>query len=209
MAMMLCSGLAFAWSPPPLPDATNIHIADGNLKIRPTAGAFIGAMTIELEKTTLHGVREAAPRAELQHSGDAGDSMYWICFTVLGSKHYQHVWLISDSEMGGTDHLITGVVATEEAGPDGGTDACPDGPKAFRPIVVGAGVALGASRDKLRQIFGTMPSATEGWWSYRYQGKTSISRNGQSTIFDVTSSVNVRLHRGRVVAISTSQITSS
>jgi hypothetical protein len=51
----------------------------------------------------------------IQHQGDAGGSIYWLCY-----RRAQHrLWVVSGGEIGGPDHLVTEIVeelAEQDAG---------------------------------------------------------------------------------------------
>jgi len=209
MACLFFNSLAVAQAPPPLPGSQETRVADGSLRATPVAKVSLGAIEVALETTTLMNVQEALAHTSIQHAGDAGDSMYWLCYTLPNPNHRQRVWIVSDGEMGGTEHFVTSIVMTKLTVTDKETTECPAAPANVGPAVVDNGLKLGASTDKIREVMGRAPGASDGWWSYRYQGKTSIQRHGKSVAFDVTASLDVKLRRGRAIAIRVTQITSS
>ena len=72
------------------------------LATRFSLGAFAG----RFEKTQLGAVREAVGKGTIQHQGEAGESVYWLCY-----RRAQHrLWVVSSGEIGGPDHLVTQVV---------------------------------------------------------------------------------------------------
>ena len=71
----------------------------------------MGDFYAEFERTTLDEIRQAVGAGEIAHQGDAGDGMYWLCYTNFDSKHSERIWVTSHGEMGGPDHMIDGVHA--------------------------------------------------------------------------------------------------
>src|SRR6185436_7659890 len=72
------------------------------LATRFSLGAFAG----RFEETPLGAVREAVGEGTIQHQGDAGGSIYWLCY-----RRAQHrLWVVSHGEMGGRDHRVTEIV---------------------------------------------------------------------------------------------------
>src|SRR6188472_1803930 len=72
------------------------------LATRFSLGAFAG----RFEETPLGAVRKAVGEGTIQHQGDAGGSIYWLCY-----RRAQHrLWVVSHGEMGGRDHLVTEIV---------------------------------------------------------------------------------------------------
>jgi hypothetical protein len=61
---------------------------------------------IRFEET---GLRDVMPRAGgyIQHQGDAGENIYWLCYTIADGKPAQRLWIIASGEMGGPEHDST------------------------------------------------------------------------------------------------------
>jgi hypothetical protein len=174
-----------------------------------TRGISMGSFNVDLEKVSLGDVVTELLRGTVQHRGDAGASTYWLCYTVLRTNMKQRLWLISDGELGGTDHRITAVYATDLEKRVGATDDCPALPKQYAQLRFDNHLWLGASMSQIQKALGASPGASNGWWSYPYEGKTRDTENAKSSEFDVTSSFKVRLSQGRITAISASQVTTN
>ncbi len=205
---LLFGSLAHSQSPPSL-NMENLHVADGSLRTRPAGVALLGSTRVELEKTTLQEVQDAIRGLTIRHVGDASESTFWLCYTLARHKYSQRVWVISDGEMGGANHLVTSILVSRLARTDSPNADCPQSPMGVGPATIGDNLVLGMSVLTLQKAFGATPRASEGWWSYRYQGTTPIQTNGKSATFDVTASVDVRLRRGKVIAIRIKQTTSN
>ena len=73
--------------PPPVDEHAFEHVPPTVVKrlaTRFSLGAFAG----RFEKTTLGAVREAVGEGTIQHQGDAGGSLYWLCYRRARSIGY-------------------------------------------------------------------------------------------------------------------------
>src|ERR1700729_1909600 len=88
----------------------------------------MGDFVVVFEQDSLNNVVVELLRGAIQHSGDASTSLYWLCYTLVSARTSQRLWIISDGEMGGTDHLITAIYAQELARGARATEKCPQSP---------------------------------------------------------------------------------
>jgi hypothetical protein len=97
------------------------------LKRAATKGFSIGGLPVIFEETTLGQIARSAAIGGVSHTGDAGSSVYWLCYTVLEPEP-QRIWVISDGEMGGSEHAVTGIVASrlKDKRPQADCPALPD-----------------------------------------------------------------------------------
>lgn len=73
----------------------------------------IGDFTIDPEFTTLKEVLGQLG-GTIEHKGDAGESVYWLCYTQKESADKSStLWVMSDGEMGGPEHEITAIAVTK------------------------------------------------------------------------------------------------
>lgn len=72
----------FAGTPPP-ESPFDAMPWKATMKSRPATGLGMGSLRVRLEKTTLDDVRRAASVGDIAHQGDAGESIYWLCYTNL------------------------------------------------------------------------------------------------------------------------------
>ncbi|RXH22503.1 hypothetical protein XH99_17595 [Bradyrhizobium nanningense] len=145
-----------AQTPPP-PDREHAfeHVPPTVVKrlvTRFSLGAFAG----RFEKTRLGAVREAVGKGTIQHQGDAGDSVYWLCY-----RRAQHrLWIVSSGEMGGPDHLVTEVVEERTENDTETSTDCAIIPEKFAPLVFDGKLHLGMSRSEVVTALGP-PSKSE------------------------------------------------
>lgn len=153
-------------SPPPVDEHALERVTPTVVKrlaIRFSLGAFAG----RFEKTRLGAVREAVGEGIIQHQGDAGASIYWLCY-----RRAQHrLWVVSSGEMGGPDHRVTEIVE-ELTGKDAGAAAdCAIIPEKFSPVVFDGKLHLGMSRQEVIKTLGPPSKSEAAQMVYSHEGK--------------------------------------
>jgi hypothetical protein len=176
-----------------------------SLKKPPTKGITLGNFRITFEKTSLDDVVRAVGSGEIRHQGDdAGTSLYWICYSKLRKGYSDNIWLISDSEMGGTGHAVTGITAKRTTNSEASAD-CPELPMVFSDVSFDFRIDLGAREKSLESILGA-PSHREGsWQAFNFAGKKSGNCEGG---FDVMNWLITISSQGLITSIYAGQITS-
>jgi hypothetical protein len=195
---------ALAATPPPAapPDAFD---KPAPLKQRPSTGLKMGSFFIEFEKTTLDDVRHAASAGTIAHDGDAGESVYWLCYTNLSPAQVERVWVIADGEMGGNEHAVTGVVA--QVIPNGAaTGDCPALPDRLTALSLGDGMWLGASKGAVVSGLGAPPFEKNRWSSFNYEGKVAGHCPGNQ--LDLDARLQLHADNGRIDWLQAGQVTS-
>jgi hypothetical protein len=200
ICLALSCSLAFADAPPYVPD---LHWAP-TLAHPPSIGVTVGRFRILFENTTLADVAIAALGGEIRHMGDAGDSVYWLCFTNPGSGFADQIWIVSSGEMGGSEHEITEVIAKRTHGRPV-TSPCPTLPVDMRYVSFDGHLWLGDSDGKIGSRLGP-PSTKDGLWrTFDYQGKVPGRCEGG---FDQTDWLTTKSSHNRVTLIAAGQVTS-
>ena len=212
--LVLCAGTVLLWAsagaePIPALRRPSDVAPPATLTRKPTTGLRMGSFQVRFEKTKLDDVRRAAGFVGvIEHEGDASESVYWLCYTVPGPQYSARIWIIAHGEMGGPEHLVTGVHAVRRASSISPASSCPLLPRALRPVSFEGGLWLNVSVQNLTAKLGA-PSAKEaGWWSYAYAGKAPGLYQGAPVEYDVLSLFEAKVERGKVVAIIASQVTS-
>jgi hypothetical protein len=139
-----------AQTPPPLLDEHTLEgvppTAVKKLAIRFSLGAFAG----RFEETPLSAVRKAVGEGTIQHQGDAGGSVHWLCY-----RRPQHRLWVMSSELGGSDHRVTEIVEELiEKDNEVSTD-CAILPEKFVPVAFDDKLHLGMSRSEVVTVLGT------------------------------------------------------
>ncbi|MHC8345001.1 hypothetical protein [Pseudomonas sp. RT6P73] len=173
-----------------------------SLKKAPSKSATFGAFVIEFEKTTLAQVMSKASVGTIEHRGDAGDSVYWLCYSQPNAG--ARIWIISNGEMGGDSHAVTGVIAEQFKSARASID-CPALPVKLQPLSLANHLWLGSTDVAIQNMLG-MPSHQAGAWrTFDFQGKEQCKCEGG---YDVSNWLRTRSDKGRVNRIDAGQVTS-
>ena len=170
---------------------------------KPNTGARMGALQVEFEKTTLSEVLTQARVGSIHHAGDAGESVYWLCYTVAGASPAR-LWITAHGEMGGSGRAITGITVTAIKS-NRPTRACPAAPTHLQPVSLRVPVWVGSNEKSLKKALGTPSHRSGDWVSYNFAGKAAGNCSGG---FDVLNSLVLKLRGGVVNVIHANQVTS-
>jgi hypothetical protein len=187
---------------PPPEGAFDTIVWPASLKAAPSKSATLGAFVIQFEKTTLAQVVTEASIGTIAHRGDAGGSVYWLCYSQpsVGAR----IWIISNGEMGDDRHSVTGVVGEQLKTAQPSTD-CPELPVQLRPVSFANHLWLGSTDVDIQRVLG-VPSHQEGAWrTFDFQGKKKGKCEGG---YDVYNWLWTRSDKGRVSRIDAGQVTS-
>jgi hypothetical protein len=165
---VLAAAVATDTSPPTLDEAISRAPAAWRATSSPVDGLTLGETHIEFEKTTLSDIRGSVKSGVIRHQGDAGKSVYWLCYSGVGTPEGvddpgamtnnganiggARIWIESSGEMGGPDHAVTTVVVKRIPKSDP-TAECPEPSKEFRSLTFANGLRLGATRASLESQF--------------------------------------------------------
>lgn len=182
----------------------------------PSRSAFLGHTKINLEKTTLSDVLKTVKKGAIYHSGDAGNSVYWLCYTLKNEFSYTRVWLLSDGEMGGAEHSITSIHAAliRKSGKNIGTAGCPILPLAYEAIILEKGIQIGIRRDEVLKRLGKPTVNQSGWLVFFYEGKAKPENVADSTgatdeQYTEDNILQIKIIDGIVSEFNVSKITSN
>ena len=156
-----------AQTPPPPVDEHAFERVPPTVVKRLATRFSLGAFAGRFEETRLGAVREAVGEGTIQHQGDAGDSIYWLCY-----RRAQHrLWVVSSGEMGGPDHLVTEIVEElTEKDTETSTD-CAIIPEKFSPVVFDSKLHLGMSRQEVITALGPPSKSEAAQIVYSHEGK--------------------------------------
>src|SRR6516165_2117879 len=143
-----------------------------------------------LRGDALGAVREAVGEGTIQHQGDAGGSIYWLCY-----RRAQHrLWVVSSGEMGGPDHLVTEIVEEHtEKDTETSTD-CAIIPEKFAPLVFDGKLHLGMSRLEVVTALGPPSKSEAAQMVYSHDGKLADG-------FDETAWLILRFREEKLVSM--------
>ena len=204
---VLSFAAALAGTPPPVIDES---ISDPETAWRavtkPSEGLTMGPLKIAFEETTLPEVMSAIKSGSIKHQGDAGGSVYWLCYTALNHGDNVRIWIEASGEMGGPERAVTEVdvqrIANDRPSPE-----CPVLPKLYEPLTFNNGVWLGAPVGSVEKVFpsGLLRSGDQAFIGY--QGKVTDDGHCDGG-YDLLNSLYLTFKAGFVVAINAGQVTS-
>ncbi|MDR3417115.1 MAG: hypothetical protein P4L83_13100 [Nevskia sp.] len=210
----VCAALAadcWAAGPPPPDYPFGDGFAAATLPAPPAAELRLGRFAVRLERTRMAEVRKAAGAGEVGHRGDAGASLYWLCYTLPHEDSADLLWFTSGELYGGGE--IDGIVARRLADGEAAPPGCPVLPAALRPAALRHGLWLGSTTAQLQAAL-PRPSATrDGWLEYSYAGTLKgpyrDPGSGKDSVvdYDVGSDLLVKLKAGRIVFLYVNQDT--
>ena len=156
-----------AQTPPPPVDEHAFERVPPTVKKRLATRFSLGAFAGRFEETPLGAVREAVGEGTIQHQGDAGGSIYWLCY-----RHAQHrLWVVSTGGLGGPDHVVTEIVEElTEKDTETSTD-CAIIPEKFAPLVFDGKLHLGMSRSAVVKALGPPSKSEAAQMVYSHNGK--------------------------------------
>ena len=201
VASLVVPWVGLAQTPPP-PHPFEAMRWPATMRSKPASGITLGNLSLTFEHQKLEDVRVRSPGSKISHQGDAGESMYWLCFTLANPP--ARLWITSHGEMGGPDHAITGVSLSRMKRTTPSSD-CPHLPQGLQPVKIGAPVNLGTTEVEVVRKLHAPSYRSDGWWSYDFLGKrTGACSEG----FEVMNWLVIGFADGAVETISAGQVTS-
>ena len=205
-ALLFVAAALAGTSPPAIDESMSASKASWRAITKPTEGLTLGTLKIQYGQTTLPGLLKAIKSGSIQHQGDAGVSLYSLCYTVLKDAYNARIWIEASGEMGGSEHAVTNVavqrITSNRPLPD-----CPVLPEQYEPLSFNNGVWLGASKATVEKAFpsGLLRSGERAFIGY--QGKT-VDDGHCDGGYDLLNSLYLTFKAGFVVAMNAGQVTS-
>ena len=196
-------GSVLADTPPP-----NTPSLAGNwpasMKTPPTRGVTLGKFSIGFEKTALADVLEAASRGFIAHQGDAGESIYWLCYTRVDTDISYRMWIVSDGEMGGGKHAVT-MIAARRIADAKATEDCPLLPAKLQPVSLDVPIWIGTTDRDAERALGPPSHRQDMWRQFDYQGKVPGQCDGG---YDMSNWLWTKSEDAHINMIFAGQVTS-
>ena len=163
----LPAGDCSAQTPPPPVDEHALERVPPTVVKRLATRFSLGAFAGRFEETPLGAVRKAVGEGTIQHQGDAGGSIYWLCY-----RRAQHrLFVVSSGEMGGPDHLVTEIVEELTEKDTEASADCAIIPEKFSPVVFDGKLHLGMSRQEVITELGPPSKSEAAQMVYSHHGK--------------------------------------
>jgi hypothetical protein len=194
----------------PIPPPT-IELETSNVQPvskKPTDALIMANFHFKLEATTLAEIVDAIGIGNIQQQGDAGESIYWLCYTIHEPIGSSRLWLISHGEMGGSDHKLTKILVLSDSSVHA-CGSCPLLPKAFFPASLDNGLWLYQSDSVVASLFGSTHSLPSSHQQFVYRSLIPINVRGEIEDFDLTNYLRIRIENGKIIQLSASQVTSN
>jgi len=187
---LLTADVCSAQTPPPPIDEHAFERVPPTVTKRLATSFSLGAFAGRFEETRLDLVRKAVGQGSIQHQGDAGGSIYWLCY-----RRAQHrLWVVSGGEIGGPDHLVTEIVDELTEKDTGASTDCAVIPEKFSPVVFDSKLHLGMSRQEIITALGPPSKSETAQIIYSHEGKLA---NG----FDETAWLILRFREDKLVSM--------
>ena len=156
-----------AQTPPPPLDEHALERVPPTVVKRLATRFSLGAFAGRFEETPLDAVRKAVGEGTIRHQGDAGGSIYWLCY-----RRAQHrLWVVSAGGLGGPDHRVMEIVEElTEKDTETATD-CAILPDKFAPLVFDGKLHLGMSRSAVITALGPPSKSEAAQMVYSHVGK--------------------------------------
>lgn len=172
------------------------------LKTSPVSSISLGSVVVVFDKTTLGEAKKQIKAGKIQNQGDAGESAYWLCYSIRTLEAWEQLWLLSHGEMGGDEHVIHGVAAKVSSKKP--LASCPELPDSLRPVKLNNGIWLGAQTDEITKILGKPSLQQKQWRHYDSErelvGDSRAKDFGTDKIYD-RGSISIRAAKGKAVEI--------
>jgi hypothetical protein len=172
------------------------------LNTSPASSIYLGSVVVVFDKTTLGEAKEQLKAGKIQNHGDAGESAYWLCYSIRTPKAWEQLWLLSHGEMGGDEHVIHGVAAKVSSKKP--PASCPELPDILRPVKLNNGLWLGAQTEEITKKLGKPSLQQKQWRHYDSErelvGDPSAKDFGTDKIYE-RGSFSIRAVKGKAVEV--------
>ncbi|RXH09497.1 hypothetical protein EAS54_33410 [Bradyrhizobium guangzhouense] len=179
----------FAQTPPPPFDEQAFERVPPTVVKRLARRFSLGTFAGRFEETRLGAVSEAVGEGTIQHQGDAGGSIHWLCYR----RGQLRLWVVS-SEMGGADHRVTEIVEELSETDAGASADCAVIPEKFSPVVFDGKLHLGMSRQEVVTALGPPSASDAAQMVYSHAGKLAHG-------FDETAWLILRFREDKLVSM--------
>jgi hypothetical protein len=190
--------------PPPALPLPGPRIAERDVTHSAFAALLLGKTTITFEKTRLADVMALTGAGQVANQGDAGESIYWLCYRYRDLNRVNMLQITAHGEMGGPEHSITDVNITVVNGE--GDARCPFLPARLTPVVADAGFGLNTSYADFLRLLGKPGGEARNVAGWSLIHHVPIRIHGTDQIADISQYVDVRFRDGRAVELHFGQV---
>ncbi len=148
-------------------------------KIQPDSELTVLGVT--LGKTTMNEVKDKFKAKEIYHEGDAGESLYALCFKGPGNSTIA----FESGEMGGNERVIHSVSINSAQNPYKLKQICQKTTMIKSKIALN-GISLGMSPDIVRKLVGSPTKQDTNTIEYKYAIQTKTDAGQKDTTSEMT-----------------------
>jgi hypothetical protein len=150
--------------------------------------------------STLEDVRKKFSAGQIHQEGDAGDSVYLLCYRGTDSAL---VAFESSGSMGGNDHIVTSATIFRNGDGYKFRDQCTSSTEVHQQMKAFK-ISLGAKKTTIRRALGPPSKETDSLLLYAYHVEETL----ESGRADITSSLEVLVPRSTASQITASKVVS-
>ena len=165
---------------------------------------IFGKLKVVFEKSRLADVAAEVKGSRIKHRGDAGESMYWLCYRFKDKDMTGQLYVTAHGEMGGPEHAVGGVVLKDKISDE--TD-CPELPSKLLPVNSDNGLGLGSRYEDFLLHLGKPGTRLGDRALWMVERETHLG--GSPEPWTVLQSVEVEFHDGKAATLSLNQVTSN
>ncbi len=164
---------------------------------------MLGKVPAIFEKSRLADVAADVRGSKIKHRGDAGASLYWLCYRFKEGAATRQLYVTAHGEMGGPEHFVGGAVLKEKISDE--TD-CPRLPSKLLPVRSDIGLGLGSREQDFLLRLGKpdMRAGDRALWMF--ERETHLG--GSPETWTVLQTVEVEFRKGKAAILSLNQVTS-
>jgi hypothetical protein len=205
-ALVFIAPIASSEAPPTQP-FTSIDWP-ATMSKKPTNGITLGTFRVQFETTTLSDVQRAAAAGQISQNSEnnVAEHILWLCYTSPHSGAIDRIWILSDPEMGGDTHLVTGVTVARVA--EGSTPSdCPSLPRTMQPVSLDIPVWVGSTDSVVTAALGSSSHRHGAWSWFNFQTKSTEDGKCEGG-YDLGNWLLTKSVSGHVALIFAGQVTS-
>ena len=174
----------------------------------PTKGITLGTFRVQFETTTLSDVQRAIAAGQVAENSpnNVAAHILWLCYTLPHPGAIARIWILSDPEMGGETHLVTGITVAHVAKGSAPSD-CPSLPSTMQPASFDIPVWVGSSDAAVTAALGPSSHRHGAWSWFNFQTKTTADGKCERG-YDLGNWLLTKSVRGHVALLFAGQVTS-
>lgn len=153
-----------------------------------------------LGRSILKEIQDKIPGKEIYHEGDAGKSIYRLCYKGTDGTFVT----FESSEMGGRNHIMTSISISSLEIPIRFQKFCANSKLITKEIVVEPGIKLDLTKNEIQKLKGSPSKELTSFLYYEYQTVEHLSKKQ----IDILSTLELHFKKNKLKKLSISKIES-